>query len=232
MTVMNRWAELARILGGAVPVVRFAVLVLLAPLAAMADDGATACGSLANGYGPFDYTNPDDYANKLPIVERHHFDADTERLRKGPTSDDPGSDIDYTLRAFPNHHRALYAMARLHLENKRPPNARYLTPECYFERAKTFRPSDAAVYLINGIYLEKQGKLEEAVEAYEKVISLQPNDAEAHYNLGLLYFKRKDYEAARAEAQRAYELGHPLPGLRRMLAQAGEWTEPQPRSPP
>ncbi len=213
------------------PVVAIAALVLMAPVAALAEDGPMACGTLANGYGPFDYTNPDDFANKLPIVERHHFDIDTEGLRKGPTSDDPGSDIDYTLRAFPNHHRALYAMARLHLENKRPPNARYLTPECYFVRAKTFRPTDSTVYLIHGIYLEKQGKVDEAVEQYEKVIALQPSSAEAHYNLGLLYFKRKDYEVARSEAQKAYELGHPLPGLKRMLAQAGQWQEPPPTSP-
>ena len=35
-----------------------------------------------------------------------------------------------------------------------------------------------------GIVLQDQGKLEEAIEAYNKVLSLKPDYAEAYYNMG------------------------------------------------
>ena len=201
-----------------------AALLLRAPALPAEDAAPQACGRLENGYGPYDYLNPSDVSDKLPIVERYHFDQDTEALVKGPTSDDPGVDLDYVLRTFPNHHRALYAMARYHWENRRWANARYYTAECYFDRAKRFRPKDPTVYLIHGIYLERMKDPPGAMKQYGKAIELNPNYAEAHYNLGLLYFKSGDYEAARASAQKAYELGHPLPGLKRMLVASGHWS--------
>lgn len=45
--------------------------------------------------------------------------------------------------------------------------------------------------------------------------------AEIHYTLGLVLFDMKQYEAAAEHARRAYDLGYPLPGLRRKLATAG-----------
>jgi hypothetical protein len=68
------------------------------------------CGTLANHYGPFDYTNARHYREKLPIVERAHFNRDVESLRRGQTAVRPGPDLHYVLGTFPNHHRALYSM--------------------------------------------------------------------------------------------------------------------------
>ena len=71
--------------------------------------GEAACGPLeTGGYGPYDYTNPIHFREKLPIVEGAHFDAGVESLR-GHLKKNAGTldgDLDYTLRAFPNHHRA------------------------------------------------------------------------------------------------------------------------------
>ena len=61
-------------------------------------------------------------------------------------------------------------------------------------------------------------------------IQVDPNNANVHYNLGLLYFDQKDYPKARAAAQRAYELGFALPGLKKMLESAGQW-EPSASAP-
>ena len=54
-----------------------------------------------------------------------------------------GGDLDYTLRAFPNHHVALMAMAKLGEKQKtaRPAGAKYGV-ECYFQRAVSFRGDD------------------------------------------------------------------------------------------
>jgi len=57
-------------------------------------------------YGPFDYLQRADFPGELAVVEDNHFDEGVESLKKG-MSTSPIGDIDYTLRAWPNHHRAL-----------------------------------------------------------------------------------------------------------------------------
>lgn len=74
----------------------------------------TVCQGKGQGYGPFDYTSPTDRKH-LGIVEHYHFTSDVEHLRKG-ASGSIALDLDYTLRAFPNHHRALNAMMTFQLQ--------------------------------------------------------------------------------------------------------------------
>ena len=46
-----------------------------------------------------------------------------------------------------------------------------------------------------------------------------------NYNLGLLYCKKKDFDSAEIYAEKAYKLGFPLLGLKKMLIGAGKWRE-------
>jgi tetratricopeptide (TPR) repeat protein len=185
---------------------------------------AEQCGSLENGYGPFDYR-----VNKgeLGQVERFHFDAGVENLTRG-LSGPLGGDLDYTLRAFPNHHRALQSMARLseRLKTWQPAGAVYPVP-CYFERAARFRPDDSFVRLLYGNYLAKIGKPREALGQLHIAEKLMVENANLHYNLGLIYLSLKDYDRALQYAHRAYKLGWQLPGLRNMLQRAGKWQDPR-----
>jgi len=158
------------------------------------------CGDLANAYGPYDYRKDRD---KLVIVEGAHFTQDVEALRAGRTGP-VGGDIDYTLRASPNHPRALIAMANL--------------------GAIRFAGNDPMVRLIYGTYLSRVGKPQEAIKQLEIARSLDPDNANIHYNLGLIYLDLKDYPKAREHAERAYALGFALPGLRKRLEEAGQWT--------
>ena len=116
------------------------------------------CGDLANAYGPYDYRTSRD---KLAIVEGVHFTPDVEALRSGATGQ-IGGDIDYTLRASPNHPRALIAMANLgrKLNTDSPPGAKYTLP-CYFDRAIRFAGDDPTVRLVYGTYLARVGKGQE-----------------------------------------------------------------------
>ena len=183
------------------------------------------CGSLDNGYGPWDYTNPTHFRERLPMVENRHFRSQVESLKEGTTAKLPGGDLDYTLRAFPNHHRALYSMARYSLQygsHRIPPGAHY-SGHCYFYRAIRFQPEDANVRLIFGIYLSLQKKYPEAIEQMQAAISLEPNSAEAHYNIGLLYEKTDAIEKAAQHARIAYDLGYPLEGLKNLLRKRGVW---------
>jgi len=198
------------------------VVLLLATFTCAAAD-FDDCGDLGNAYGPYDYRTSKD---KLVIVEGAHFTKDVEALRRGITGP-VGADIDYTLRASPNHHRALIAMANLarKLNTERPQGANY-TLACYFDRAIRFAGNDGVVRLIYGTYLSRAGKQKDAMQQLDVALSLDPNNANAHYNLGLLYFEGKDYPKARLHAQRAYELGFTLPGLKRMLEDVKQWEPP------
>jgi len=191
-----------------------------------AQDTTNPCGDpYAVTIGPFDYTNPIDVAQKIPVVELYHFNSDVENLIRGQTSVYIMEDLDYVLRAVPNHHRALYSVARYQLQSGTP-DPRYRSAECYFDRAMRFRPGDATVRLVHGIYLARKGDKAAAMKEYEAALAIDPRSAEAHYNLGLLYLEMNDFERARAHAHKAYELGYPLQGLRRKLERAGEWRAP------
>ncbi|WP_405242479.1 tetratricopeptide repeat protein [Lentisalinibacter salinarum] len=182
------------------------------------------CGELNNAYGPFDYTNAEHRREKLPIVERFHFNDEVFRLERGLTSGNPTGDIAYTLHAFPNHHRALDAMARLHRKHQteKLPGARY-SLACYFDRARRMAPHDATIPMLQGIHFFKTGRMDQAEISFQVALDLAPNSAEIHYNLGLLYIREGNFEYAREHAVRAYELGFPLPGLRRKLIDADQW---------
>jgi tetratricopeptide (TPR) repeat protein len=185
-----------------------------------------ACGSLDNPYGPFDYTNPTHRRDKLPIVEKFHFSGLVYRLEGGMTNTTPAGDLDYTLRAFPNHHLALDAMARLHRREKSDhvEQSRY-SLSCWFDRARRFAPDDPAVLLIEGIHFLAVGDLDPAERALLGAIKLDPNSPEIAYNLGLLYERKGDFDQATKYAVMAYHKGYPLPGLKRKLIKKGVWTD-------
>ena len=185
--------------------------------------GAAACGSLENGYGPYVYRTDTD---KLKIVEQYHFTPEVEGLVRGKSTIVIGADIAYTLHAFPNHHRALMAMSKLAQKEKTDtPNGSRYSMTCWFDRAERFRPDDAMVKVIHGLYLIRQGSSREAVQKLEAAAALDSSNPNVHYNLGLAYFNLGQYEKALVSAHRAYSAGFPLPGLREKLKRAGKWRE-------
>lgn len=196
-----------------------------------------SCGDLNNAFGPFDYRDPavrEGPSNPLHLVESAHFTREIESLIRGKSSY-LWSDLDYTLRAFPNHHRALYAFVRYEIREREKAKVKgetYRSPssddfpktaECYLDRAVRWQPNDSDVRLIYGIYLQKMGKMNEALEQYKISERIQPKSADLNYNMGLLYFDMRQYALAKEYAKRAYQLGYPLPGLRKKLASVGQW---------
>jgi len=73
------------------------------------------CTGRGQGYGPFDYRTATEFQRH--IVEVRHFTPDMELLKGGkaggisPILEIP-SNLDYTLSALPNHHRALLTAIR------------------------------------------------------------------------------------------------------------------------
>jgi tetratricopeptide (TPR) repeat protein len=180
------------------------------------------CGTLESGYGPYDYTNPEHFQEKLPVVEKGHFSTEVENLVRGKSMVDPMGDIAYTLNRFPNHHRALWAMARYMLRSeRRPVPGSRNSPECWFERASRFKPDDGVPIMIHGIYEHRLGRLQNSLDRYQEALVLMPDSGELHYNMGLLYFDMNEYERSADHARRAYDAGYPLLGLQNKLRSAG-----------
>ncbi len=187
-----------------------------------------ACGSLAIGEdGPYDYRMG---GTRLKQVEGNHLSPDVVNLVRGQTGN-IGTDLEFVLRYFPNHHVALLAMVRLGEKEKRskPLCARYAV-EFYFKRALLFRDDDGVVRTIYASYLYKAGKKAEALNQLNKAVELGEDSPNTSYNIGLIYYDLYEYDKALSFAHRAYGSGFPLPGLRNKLIRAGKWREPVMRS--
>jgi len=176
---------------------------------------------LINAYGPYDFTNPD-HADKLPIVLGAHFPSQVEQLIAG----NRGSiiaDINYTLKAIPNYHRALAAMAKYQRREHLKLNERdqYYTADCYFRRAIYFQPTDATSRMLFAIHLQLTGRKKDAEKLYKESLSYAPDYTESQYNYGLLLVELNRYDEALQLAEKAYANGFPLPGLKNKLAKKG-----------
>lgn len=199
------------------PIVNLLTAFALFGMASASHAARNYCGELKNHYGPFDYRSNGNWS----LVEDAHFNEQVQNGLGGVTGP-IGGDLDYTLRAIPNHPRALAVIGEVSIRTKKPQleNAKYPT-ECYFERAVRFAPDDAVVRAAYGNYLAATGKADRALMMFRTAVNLAPDNPAINYNLGLLYMKNKDYEHAATYAEKAYSLGFPLPGLRNQLAQVG-----------
>ncbi len=191
------------------------------------------CIKRPQSYGPYDYTNEKDRTSKqgggrdtaLSLVEGAHFYPDIENLVKSRY----GSflaDFDYTLRAWPNHHRALFSLARFQIEvNKkiRKPETEFSQTECYFQRAINFNPNDAVPYSLYAYLLSKLGKPDEANKYYEAALKVAPNSSKIAYAYSLFLIDTKQYDKALEYAQKAYQNGKPPMGLQNKLKKLGVW---------
>lgn len=181
------------------------------------------CGNFKQWLGPFDYTNYEHREQHLDVVEFHHFTKNVENLISGHTSF-IGGDLDFVLTRFPNHHRALVSMSKLALRDKtnKPDGAKY-SVLCYFDRAIRFKPNDATVRYVFSSYLLETNKFDMALEQLDIASKLEPDNPAINYNLGLLYFEKKNYDKAILFAKKAYSKNFPLPGLKNKLSNIGKW---------
>ncbi len=185
------------------------------------------CGTIGvsqRQFGPFDYRSIDGKSRFL--VESAHFTADVESLHKGVTSRRPGGDIDYTLRAIPNHHRALLSMRRLaeRTSLERPQDMRF-SAQCWFERAIAFRPDDAVTVMLYADFLHAQKRTEEGLRMLAHVEQLTGDNPFTNYNLARMYLTLGQAAKALPFARKALELGNQRTDVKEQLASLGVWKE-------
>lgn len=208
---------------------RFWLCLALAAAAASsprAQVSAQLCGPVwgTNHFGPWDYRKPQ---GNLGVVERAHFTLEVEQLIRGKTGP-IGSDLNYTLRSFPNHHRALVAATRLAKRyNKDQPNGMEWTLECYFERALRFASDDFVVRGLYAQWLVQQGRRAEAEAQLAIAVDFAKDAPAWQYAAGLIYLELGDHERALSLAHRALKLGWQGHELKDRLVAAGRWRDPQ-----
>jgi tetratricopeptide (TPR) repeat protein len=198
-----------------------ALVVLMWPAYLAAAPDLSRCEPLSSDVDYHDVTDGASAVN-LNTVESNHFVKDVEMLVRGQTAPLP-LDIDFVLRAFPNHYRALNSMATWQLKNKLQtltPDGRPWTADCYFQRALNFVPKDWRVRVVYAVYLHRAKRLDEAHEQYVAAEDLGANNADYYYSRGLLEVEMGDLDSARKYADKAYGMGMPLNGLRDKLARA------------
>ena len=187
--------------------------------------GGEDCGALTNAFGPYDYRV--ERGNNLSLVEGAHFTPPVEALIKG-NAGYIGGDLDYTLRAFPNHHRALMSVMRYGEKMKKPhPSDLRYSVECYLERAVRFRPDDGIARMLYSMFLAKGNRVPEAIKQLDIAASNAENQDNpfTHYNLGLNYMDLKEYAKAEEQAHKAYGMGFLQPELKDRLKALGKWTD-------
>jgi Tfp pilus assembly protein PilF len=162
------------------------------------------------------YTTTD--TTLLRTVERYHVVPAEEKIRTKFYSA-ARADVDFVLRYFPNHPKALLLMAQLCTDRATP----HCELDTVFEKAIAINPNVAGTYVTQGVYLHRVKRYREAIASYQRGLAIDPNSINAHYNLALAYLETKQYDLANEEAQRAYALGAPFPGLRDRLKQSGQW---------
>jgi len=169
----------------------------------------------------------------LKLVEDAHFTPNVESLRSSKNgTGKPGPDLAYTLRVYPNHHRALIAMAALGEKERTPqPNGSEYSVECWFFRAISFAPDDNLPRMIFAQYLIKNNRNEEADAQLGIVADRAADNAFTHNNIGLLYFDMKNYEKALFHSHTAISLGLGLPVLPDQLKSVGKWVDPSEGAP-
>ena len=173
------------------------------------------------------YTTTD--TTLLRTVERYHVVPAQEKIRTKFYSAARG-DVDFVLRYFPNHPKGLLLLAQMCTDGV----TQHCDLDVVFEKAIAINPNVAGTYVTQGVYLHRVKRYREAIASYQRALAIDPDSINGHYNLALAYLETKQYDLANQEAQRAYALGAPFPGLRDRLKQSGQWkpvAAPQPGAP-
>ena len=197
------------------------------------DFDGSPCDGSGQGFGPWDFfdvdqpTDPNYQDGRWWEAVNVHAAPGFAALNGEPFDQDAyniaASEFDYLLRAYPNHPQILQATIQLEIKRRASKRrlVRYQTPaECYLLRAQMFRPDQPHIPQLMGIYLQRLGKVEEAIDYYRLALSLNPEAAEIHYNLGLAYFETDQLELAAGCAREAFRYGYPLRGLESKLKRA------------
>jgi protein O-GlcNAc transferase len=96
------------------------------------------------------------------------------------------NDRTYQTRELPNYNLARLFFTRGDLDQAL----------AYDDAAIKLNSRFAMAYNLKGLILEKQDKLEDAIDGYKQAVKLVPDDVNFNFNLGAAYVKNREWEKA------------------------------------
>jgi hypothetical protein len=182
------------------------------------------CGAIyTRHYGPYDYRTQRD---KLRIVEEFHFTPQMEAGIRGVNSTVAG-EVNYTLKASPNHHRALVTMMNV-VERARQDSLPGMEwpLECYFDRAIRFAHDDPVVRMLYARFLNQRNRKPDAEKQLMLASQFAPDNAFTQYNVGLVALEIGNHSLALKQAHMARAMGFTRLELENALRAANRWRDP------
>ena len=113
--------------------------------------------------------------------------------------------FDRAIEEDPNLQEAYTLGARAWWEKDRDNPQNRATALNKTRKAAELNPKDAHAYGIQGEIYEYEGKVDEAIKAYETSLSLAPNNARYLMSLGVLYYRQKQFAKAAAAFTSAWD---------------------------
>lgn len=144
------------------------------------------------------------HLNKLPYIK----DIPNFSIKNLIVSDIYAAYIEmkYVLDRFPNHPKALEIMGDL---SKMMDDD--LLGIFYYERAISLYPHYAITHFQYGAFLMDIGKIDEAINEFQKAKDIEPNFAEPYHMLSIAHMKRGEIELAKEFGKKAQLLGYKDP---------------------
>ncbi len=187
------------------------------------------CGVIyTRHYGPYDYRTE---REKLRIVEEFHFTPEMEAGIRGVNSTVAG-EVNYTLKASPNHHRALVTLMRV-VERARQDSLPGMEwpLECYFDRAIRFAHDDPVVRMLYAQFLSQRNRKPEAEKQLLLASQFAPENPLTQYNVGLVALEIGNHDLALKQAHLARAMGFARMELESALRSINRWRDPPSDSP-
>jgi len=164
-------------------------------------------------------------------VYLHHYCAALIYMQRAAAEEDPAK-VDFILREAEIEFMNQYALVKpsdpmfpdvvSNIAQVHRRRGDYQVALEYLERAMEHQPEVTSPYALAAIICRESGKIEDGLEVLRRGNrATNGMSAELHYFLGLFYIDVDDLDSAVEHAERAYELGYPLPGLAAKLRRHG-----------
>jgi predicted Zn-dependent protease len=151
----------------------------------------------------FNAANDRNVKQQLYNVERFHLNKSVvENIGSGKYQYALG-DINFTLKYFPNHPRALHLLTTIAVLSKNR-----VLPMRYFERAIALYPNHAITHAQYGWYFVTIGDLDNGIQKLNHAVQMDPKLTAGYVWLAQAHAKKGDVQSAREARERAKELGY------------------------
>jgi tetratricopeptide (TPR) repeat protein len=132
--------------------------------------------------------NPDLRAARLEVMlEKKQYEAVVRKAKE-------------ILRGDERNVEAMVAMAKANFWMER-----YELAKAILQRVSDLSPDRDDIYFMFGLIAMENDKKGRAIANFEKALQLNPRLAEAHNNLGMLYYSASDYKGAASQFQAAID---------------------------